>query len=225
MPVLDERERAALRQADDELSDLQLVLEAAVQRDALDHESVKRLHDTAEQVAGRVNADLPMQVDADARDEIRRRLIDMLTLSIDDGAPLDLADRALIEAEAVRHVLRDLLQEQSPVGLRDAKETVRLLEDWLPGLAVNQLAELAGMSTRQLQRRRQDGGVSSHRLQMFARLAAILRFSWTDQGVYAWFHRPRLELGGRPPIELLEDPASERDLMFLARAGRVQGGS
>jgi uncharacterized protein (DUF2384 family) len=225
MPMLDERERAALRQADDELSDLQVALEAAVQSNALDRESVDRLHDTAEQVAGRVNTNLPMQVDADARDEIRRRLIDMLTLSIDDGAPLDLADRALIEAEAVRHVLRDLLQQQPPVGLRDAQETVHLLENWFPGLAVNQLAELAGMSTRQFQRRRQDGGVSSHRLQMLARLGAILRYAWTDQGVYAWFHRQRLELGGRAPIDLLEDPASERDLMLLARAGRVQGGS
>lgn len=225
MPMLDKRERAALRQADDELSDLQVALEAAVQSNALDRESVDRLHDTAEQVAGRVNTNLPMQVDADARDEIRRRLIDMLTLSIDDGAPLDLADRALIEAEAVRHVLRDLLQEQPPVGLRDAQETVHLLENWFPGLAVNQLAELAGMSTRQFQRRRQDGGVSSHRLQMLARLGAILRYGWTDQGVYAWFHRQRLELAGRAPIDLLEDPASERDLMLLARAGRVQGGS
>src|SRR5450755_2064215 len=99
MPMLEERERAALRQADDELSDLQVALEAAVQSNALDRESVDRLHDTAEQVAGRVNTNLPMQVDADARDEIRRRLIEMLTLSIDDGAPLDLADRALIEAE------------------------------------------------------------------------------------------------------------------------------
>jgi uncharacterized protein (DUF2384 family) len=225
MPVLDERERAALIEADGQLSGLQVALEAAVQNGALDRDSIDRLRETAEEIVVRVNANLPPQIDADARDEIRRRLIDMLTLGIDEGAPLDLADRALIEAEAVRHVMRDLLQEQPPVELRDAADTLRLLEGWLPGLPVSNLAELVGMSTRQLQRRRQEGGASPHRLQLVARLVAILRHAWTDHGVYAWFHRQRLELGGQAPIDLLDDADRERDLLLIARAGRVQGGS
>lgn len=225
MPVLDDQERAALVEADGELSGLQRALEAAVQNNALDPESVERLQDTAEQVVSRVNANLPPQLDADARDEIRRRLIDMLTLHHRNGEPLDLADQALVQAEAVRHVMRNLLQEQPPVELRNAAQVLGLLENWLPGLAVHQLAELLGMSSRQLQRRRQDQGPSTHRMQLVARLVAILRHAWTDQGVYAWFMRQRLELGGSAPIDVLSDPNYERDLLLVARAGRVQGGS
>lgn len=224
MPVLDERERAALLEADDELIGLQRALEAAVQNDAIDEESVDRLRATAYEVVGRVNAKIPMHIDADARDEIRRRLIDMLTLKLTDGALLDLADRALIEAEAVRHVFRDLLEEQPPVAMRDAGAAIRLLEDWLPGLGVNEVAELTGISVRQIQRRRlEGGGESTHRLQVVMRLVAILRHAWTDHGVYAWFKRPRVELDQHAPIELLDDPDRERDLLILARAGRVQG--
>jgi hypothetical protein len=225
LPVLDEQERAALVVADDELSGLQRALEAAVANDALDVDAIERLRYTAQEIVVRLNSNLPPQIDADARDEIRRRLIDMLTLRDDDGTPLDLADRALIEAEAVRHVMRDVLQEQPPAELRDAGQNVRLLEGWLPGLGVAQLAELLGISTRQLQRRRQEGGQSTHRMEMVARLVAILRHAWTDQGVYAWFHRQRMELGGQAPVDLLDDPDHERELLLIARAGRVQGGS
>jgi hypothetical protein len=49
----------------------------------------------------------------------------------------------------------------------------------------------------QLQRRRRDGGgVTSPRLEIVARLVAILRHAWTDRGVLAWFAKPRPELGG-----------------------------
>lgn len=225
IPVLDEQERAALLEADDELSHLQSVLETAAQSRALDRESIDRLSTTAHDIVARVNAHLPPQVDVDARDEIRRRLIELLTLHPEQGQHLDLADRALIEAEAVRHIMRDLLQEQPPVELRDAAAVVKLLEQWLPGLTVQQIAELLGISTRQLQRRRQEGGSGGSRMQIVARLVAILRHGWTDQGVYAWFHRQRRELEGHAPIELLDDPASERGLLLAARAGRVQGGT
>lgn len=226
MPVLDEQDRAALIEADDELLGLQAALEAAAQSDAIDRDAIERLRDTAQGVVARVNSKLPMHVDADARDEIRRRLLDMLTLKLDEGPLLDLADRALIEAEAVRHVVRDLLDEQPPVELRDEGATIRKLEEWLPALTVAEVAALTGVSVRQLQRRRRDGGgVSSARLQLVAQLVAILRHSWTDRGVLAWFEKPRAELDGRAPVELLDDPARERDLLLFARAGRVQGAS
>jgi uncharacterized protein (DUF2384 family) len=80
-----------------------------------------------------------------------------------------------------------------------------------------------GVSERQLQRRRHDGGLSTPRMQVLARLVAILRHAWTDQGVYAWFQRPRGDLAGAAPIVLLDDPANERALLIAARAGRIQG--
>lgn len=107
----------------------------------------------------------------------------------------------------------------------DASDTLYVLERQLSGLPVNNLAELVGMSTIQMQRCRQEGGTSPHRLQLVARLVAILRHSWTDHGIYAWFHRERLELGGHSPIDLLDDTRRESDLLLLARSGRVQVGS
>lgn len=224
--MLDDAERAALLQADHELSGLQEALETAARSNALDSELIARLEATARAAASRVNQHLPLHVDADARDEIRRRLIDLLTLRPDeDLRPLDVADRALVEAEAVRHVMRDLLDEQPPADLRDASSAIAMLEQWLPGLTVRQLADLLGTSDRQIQRKRQGAGPSTRRMQVVARLVAILRHAWTDEGVYAWFHRARPEFDDRAPIELLDDAEHERALFIAARSGRVQGGS
>lgn len=226
MAVLDEADRAVLREADAELHGIQEALEVAAEAGALDAEAFERLRDTAREVIARVNAQLPVHLDAEARDEIRRRLIDLLTLGVERDQLLDLADHALVELEAVRHVVRDLLDEQPPVAHRDEGATIRLLEEWLPTVPVAQLAELVGMSVRQLQRRRRDGGgVSSPRLQLVASLTAILRHAWTDRGVLAWFGRPRPELDDKAPIDVLDDPDREPDLMRLARTGRVQGAS
>lgn len=137
----------------------------------------------------------------------------------------DAADAYLMELEAIRHVLRDLLQEHQPESLRrEGRELIGLLEDWLPHVPVAQLAELLGLSVRQLQRRRHEDAPSTSREQLVARLVAILRHAWTDEGVVAWFHRTRADLGGQAPIALLGDPAREPDLLIAARAGRVQGG-
>lgn len=224
LPVLDEQERAALVEADEQLSKLQDALEAAARSDALDRETFQRLEATAREAVHRLNANLPPHLDADARDEIRRRLIELLTVGDEEGlALLDVADRVLLEAEAVRHVVRDVLQEQPPAELRDGPKLISLLEEWLPSLTVRQLGDLLGVSDRQVQRRRQ-GGPSSHRMQLVAKLVAVVRHAWTDQGVYEWFYRPRADLRGLKPLDLLDDPSSERMLILAARAGRVQGG-
>jgi len=224
LSVLDQEERAAIAEADAQLSGLQDTLETAAQQGALDAESFDRISVTARDAIYRVNHQLPSQLDADARDEIRRRLLELLTLPLENQEPLDVADKALMETEAVRHIFRDVLQEQPPAELRDAGALLCLLEGWVPDLTVRQLAELLGMSERALQRRRSQGGTSTSRAQIVARLIAILRHGWTDQGVYAWFHRPRPGLGDQTPIALLDDPSMERELVAAARSGRVQGG-
>lgn len=224
MAALDQDERAALTRADEQLSALQGALETAAQQGALDREFFERTSETTREAISRLNQNLPPQLDPDAANEVRRRLLDLLTLPFEELEPLDVADRALIETEAVRHVFRDVLQEQPPAELRDAQALVRLLEERVPDLAVWQLAELLGMSERALQRRRAQGGTTTARAQTVARLIAILRQGWSDQGVYAWFHRERPELADRAPIALLDDPSMERALIGAARAGRVQGG-
>lgn len=225
MAVLEEGEREALKSVDDSLRQIQRSLEEAARSGAIDEVTIQRLAQTAKEAARRANENLPGLIDAQAADEIRRRLIGILTLNLEQLSSLDVADRFLMEMEAVRHVVRDILEEQPPVELRDAGNVVRLLEEWLPSLSVSDLAALLGLSPRQLQRRRAEGGESTHRLEIVARLVAILRHSWTDNGVAAWFYRAQSRLNGQQPIELLDDAQHERDLLMAARAGRVQGGA
>ena len=47
-------------------------------------------------------------------------------------------------------------------------------------------------------------------MQRVARLVAILRHAWTDEGVVAWFYRPRKDLDARKPIELIDEPPTKR---------------
>ena len=226
MPALDEGERQALQDADAKLLKFQRTMEEAARSGALNPEQLERFIATIKDVAGRVNDQLLPQLDARASNEISHRLISVLTRNPSQDDVLGAADSYLMDLEAVRHVFRDLLQEHQPETLRrEAKEIVGLLESWLPSVSVPEMAELLGLSVRQLQRKRHDDGPASSREQLVAHLVAILRHAWTDRGVMAWFERPRHDLGGERPIELLDDPAREQDLLSAARSGRVQGGA
>jgi hypothetical protein len=55
-----------------------------------------------------------------------------------------------------------------------------------------------------------------------AALVAVLRHDWTEDGIVAWFNRPRRDLDGRAPIALLDDPNSEQALLSAARSSRSQ---
>lgn len=218
-------EREVLRDFDESIAGFQRTMEEAANSGALDQESLDRFVATARELAARVNSGLAPEIDDHAANLINRRLIAVLTLNLDDVATLDAADRYLVAFEGVRHVIRDLLDEQQPEALRrQAQEIIALLEQWLPSVAVGELAALLGHSVRQLQRRRHEQGPASSREQLVARLVAILRHAWTDAGVIAWFDRPRGDLGGRRPIDLLDEADQERALLVAARSGRVQGG-
>lgn len=228
MPVLaEEANLDALRKTDEALGRMQQLIEAAIEADAVDREQLERVTVTGRDLVARLNRQLPPDVDADARDEIRRRIIDLLVLSpedTDDAGLMDTIDRALVEVEAIRHIIRDLVQEQPPVHMRSAAQVIDLLQEWLPRVTQKQLAELVGVSPRQWQRLHRSQTPTTPRMQRVARLVAILRHAWTDEGVVAWFYRPRKDLDARKPIELIDEPAYEAVLMRAARSGRVQGG-
>jgi hypothetical protein len=219
-------EREALLDADESLAQFQRMMEEAAATGALKQEGLARFSATARETAARVSSEVVPRIDAEAAREVLERLIVILTVDPAREEVLDAADRCLNELEAIRHVLRDLLQEQPPEALRQsASEIIALLESWLPTISSKDLARLLGYSARQLQRRRGEAASASSREQLLARLVAILRHAWTDAGVVAWFDRPRPELAGLAPLDLLKDPSHEHDLLIAARAGRVQGGS
>ncbi len=75
------------------------------------------------------------------------------------------------------------------------------LPETLPTVREVELAALLGRSQRQVQRWATQAGPPPRRLEPVARIAALLRHSWTEEGVVAWFFRPRRDLGGREPVD------------------------
>ncbi|HLM48976.1 MAG TPA: antitoxin Xre/MbcA/ParS toxin-binding domain-containing protein [Solirubrobacteraceae bacterium] len=54
-----------------------------------------------------------------------------------------------------------------------------------------------------------------------ARIVAQLRHALTGVGVVDWFRRPHPDLGGRAPLDVLDDPLALPELVELAGALRA----
>jgi hypothetical protein len=156
--------------------------------------------------------------------EFRGLLLDSVR-ALQTEQPLDAYDKLLLNNEAIRHLLRDAIDGHVPGGEDNIGAVVEQLTQWLPRVSQAELAALMGISTRQFQRWAVSRAAPSRRAQLVARLIAILRRSWTPEGVVAWFYRPRPALQGHPPVDMLDDPAHEQDLLLVVRQGRAQHGS
>jgi hypothetical protein len=156
--------------------------------------------------------------------EFRGLLLSSLR-SMQAKEPLDAYDALLLNAEAIRHLLRDALDGHVEGGESSVRMIVEQLERWLPRVSRKELADLCGIGTRQFQRWGQSDSPPPRRAQLVARLVALLHRSWTPEGVVAWFYRSRLELDGKAPIDVLDDPAYEQRLMLAVRQGRAQHGA
>lgn len=139
--------------------------------------------------------------------------------------PLDTIDSLLIHAEQLRHLIRDALDGHVGGVGQSSKEVMESLREILPSIRQVELAALLGRSQRQVQRWSTQEGPPPRRLELVARIAGLLRHSWTEDGVVAWFFRPRPDLGGGKPVDLLDDSAWEDRIMQAARRGRAQHGS
>jgi hypothetical protein len=224
----EQQELADLEQLiSDALAKLRDELEAAAgdaEVPAIDPEYVNRWLDTARRLSVQVSNDLPSQLEPEAVAEIRKIIINLLDglEHVDDERPLDTIDRFFVGSEAVRHILRDALDEHVGVRDDDARRLVAYLKDALPRVTQIDQARIAGVSTRHLQRLAKEGGTPPRQLVLAARLVKLLRYVWNPEGVIAWFHRERAELDGHAPIDVVGDPGFERVLLRLARQGRAQ---
>ncbi len=156
--------------------------------------------------------------------EFRGLLLDSLR-AMQNEEPLDAFDKLLLNVEALRHLLRDALDGHVERSEEDVAAVVQQLQQWLPRVSQPELAGLMGISTRQYQRWAQMHSEPTRRAQIVARLIAILKRSWTDAGVVAWFYRPRPELSDKAPIDVLDDPVFEQALFRAVRQGRAQHGA
>ena len=129
-----------------------------------------------------------------------------------------------IALEQFRHALRDIVENQpygdnAPVGV--------VLANTAEVLAASQktLAELLGVSVRQLQRWLANDGAGpaaedAARIRVIGQVVNQLRHSFTGPGVVAWFYREHPMLG-RPPVDLLDDPLCYPRLLAAATAARA----
>jgi AraC-like DNA-binding protein len=194
---------------------------------AVDPEYVDRWVETARRLSVRVSNDLPPQLEPEAVAEIRKIIINLLDglERVDSARPLDAIDHFFVQLEAVRHILRDALDEHAGCSEDDARPLIAYLQQALPRVTQADQARLAGISTRHLQRLGKDGGTPPYQLVVAVRLVKLLRYVWNPEGVVAWFYRERTALDGHAPIDLVGDPGFERTLVRLARQGRAQHGA
>jgi hypothetical protein len=139
--------------------------------------------------------------------------------------PLDTIDSILIHAEQLRHLVRDAMDGHVGGAGQSSAEVMKSLRQTLPSIRQVELAALLGRSQRQVGRWADQSGPPPSRLELVARITALLRHSWTEEGVVAWFFRPRPDFGNKKPIDVLDDPNQELELIAAARRGRAQHGS
>ncbi len=184
-----------------------------------------RLHAVSDRMRG-LRAELePDDFDKEQIVVLLDALLEIRELLDRDGArgSLDVCDQLLIRLERIRHVVRDALDEHVDGIVGDAGLVLGDVERWLPDIPDRVIAGLLGVDRRTLYRWKHEHGQTPRRtLRVFARLVAILRHNWDEEGIVAWFQRPRGELDGRKPAVLLDDPNAEARLVSAARSSRNQ---
>lgn len=132
-----------------------------------------------------------------------------------------------VALEQFRHALRDIVADRN---WGDDAPVRKVLAGMVGVLAAPQrdLAELLGVSVRQLQRwLAEDGpepaGDDAARIRVVGRLVNQLRHTFTGPGVLAWFGREHPQIGVRP-VELLSDPLRYPELLGAATSARAMVG-
>jgi hypothetical protein len=200
-------------------------LEEVTSHPEIDDSVQKRLS-----AVGKRLSDLKPALDAadlsvEQRATLYSALVDVNTAMNAAPGDLDRFESALIGIERVRHIVRDALDEFLGGANADRRRLLQELERSLPGVRQAEIAELLAVDPRTIRRWAAQAGEPEHRLELVARIVAIIRHAWTPKGMLAWFQRPRRDLDGKAPIDLLADPGSERALLSAARASRNQYGT
>lgn len=129
--------------------------------------------------------------------------------------------------EQFRHALRDIVERRPYDDGAPVRDVLTKTADAV-GVPQKELAELLGVSVRQLQRWLSPEGPEpasddAARIRAVGNVVNQLRHSFTGPGVMAWFDREHPTLRSRP-IELLDDPLCYPELLGAATAARATTG-
>ncbi|WP_259315192.1 hypothetical protein [Capillimicrobium parvum] len=110
--------------------------------------------------------------------------------------------------------------------LDDPQSAARSVFTTLRSVGVGDLSRLLGVSTKTINTWKAGGPVTrkADRVVVLAQLLTYLRSSMTPTGLVMWFDAPRHQLGGRTPLQLLDEneAAARETLVALARGARGQ---
>ncbi|HEX5762377.1 MAG TPA: hypothetical protein VFY04_04570 [Solirubrobacterales bacterium] len=200
-------------------------LEEVTAHPEIDGSAHKRLTEVERRLAGLKPQLEAADLSIEQKATLYSALVDVSAAMNAEPGNLDRFEAALVGIERVRHVIRDALDEFVGGASADRRRLLQELERSLPGVRQRDLAELLAVTPRTVHRWSSQAGEPEHRLQLVARLVAVLRHAWTPKGILAWFHRPRRDLDEKRPMDLLDDPAAERSLLSAARSSRNQYGT
>ncbi|MEZ0364572.1 hypothetical protein ACAG26_12835 [Mycobacterium sp. pUA109] len=129
-----------------------------------------------------------------------------------------------IALEQFRHALRDIVDNQPYSDGAPVRDVLTRTADTL-ACSQKTLAELLGVSVRQLQRwlgpdGPEPAGEDAARIRMIGQVVNQLRHSFTGPGTVAWFFRAHPVLGRRP-VDLLDDPLRYPQILNAATAARA----
>lgn len=224
----DPRQRRLL-EIDSEVEGVKEAFEKALNELAEHSDLDESLHKRLAEVGRRLSALKPQLEAADLSLEQRATLysalVDVNSALNSEGDDLDNFELVLIGIERVRHVIRDALDEFVGGAEADRRRLLEEIERNLSGVRQADIAALLDVDPRTIRRWSAESGEPTHRLSLVAKLIAILRHAWTAKGIIAWFNRGRRDLQGQAPVDLLDDPGSERLLLISARSSRNQYGT
>lgn len=134
-------------------------------------------------------------------------------------------DELRVALESLRQAFAAIAENEPVADERSPKEIARWLTETAE-VPQSRLAELLGVSLRQFQRwvstteETRPGEDDARRLRAVARIVNQLRFALTPAGAIDWFGWQRDDLGGRAPVELLDEPGGLPELAALAGSMR-----
>ena len=134
-------------------------------------------------------------------------------------------DQLRIALESLRQGFAAIAEGEPVSDERSTKEIVRWLAETAE-VPQAELADLLRVGLRKFQRwaspreQTQPEGEDARRVRAVARIINQLRFSLTPVGAVEWFGWPRDDLGGRRPIDLLDEPARLPELTTIAGSMR-----